>query len=90
MAKRITERQRLAFKLETLTDAEVREVLDYISIMESMRRAATAGTTAAWDDELVALLAEAQENQRARQAHVWEAARRRAERRAAAAVVPRV
>jgi hypothetical protein len=28
MAKRITERQRLAFKLESLTDTEVKEVLD--------------------------------------------------------------
>ena len=52
MAKRITERQRLAFKLESLTDAEVKEVLDYISIMESMRRAnAPMGL---WEDELVA------------------------------------
>jgi hypothetical protein len=41
MVKRITERQRLAFKLESLTDTEVKEVLDYISIMESMRRAST-------------------------------------------------
>ena len=50
MAKRITERQRLALKLDTLNDSEVVEVLDYISIMESMRRAtasaAGAGTPA--------------------------------------------
>lgn len=83
MAKRITERQRLAFKLDHLNDAEVREVLEYISIMESMRRAKTL--PGLWEDELVALLADAQENQRARQAFEWEAARRRAERRAAAA-----
>jgi len=88
MAKRITERQRLAFKLESLTDAEVREVLDYISIMESMRRAST-GASGAWEDELVALLSDAQENRRARQAFEWEAVRRRAERRAAA-TLPRV
>jgi hypothetical protein len=87
MAKRITERQRLAFKLESLTDSEVKEVLDYISIMESMRRAASAGTVA-WDDDLISLLADAQENQRARQAFEWESVRRRAERSAAA--VPRV
>ncbi len=84
MAKRITERQRLAFKLDSLNDTEVKEVLDYISIMESMRRAcASAGL---WEDDLVALLADAQENQRARQAFEWEAARRRA----ATVVLPRV
>ena len=88
MAKRITERQRLAFKLESLTDSEVKEVIDYISIMESMRRANVGGAIA-WDDELVALLSDAQENQRARQAFEWEAVRRRAERRAAA-TLPRV
>ena len=88
MAKRITERQRLAFKLESLTDSEVREVLDYISIMESMRRA-SAGPPGAWEDDLVALLSDAQENRRARQAFEWEAVRRRAERRAAA-TLPRV
>ena len=79
MAKRITERQRLAFKLESLTDAEVKEVLDYISIMESMRRA--TAPMGLWEDELVALLADAQENKRARQAFEWESVRRRAELR---------
>lgn len=82
MAKRITERQRLALKLDNLNDTEVQEVLEYISIMESMRRARTL--PAVWEDELVALLAETPENQRARQAFEWDAVRRRAERRAAA------
>ena len=50
MAKRITERQRLALKLEHLSDTEVSEVLDYISIMESMRRAAAMPYS--WEDEL--------------------------------------
>jgi hypothetical protein len=86
MAKRITERQRLALKLDSLNDSEVKEVLEYISIMESMRRAMTL--PGVWEDELVALLSEAQENQRARQAFEWESVRRRAERRAAAAAVP--
>jgi hypothetical protein len=85
MAKRITERQRLALKLDSLNDSEVVEVLDYISIMESMRRATlTAGFV---DDELVALLADARENRRARQAFEWEAVRRRAERRASTLTV---
>jgi hypothetical protein len=81
MAKRITERQRLALKLEHLTDTEVHEVLDYISIMESMRRASSPAS--AWEDDLVALLASSTENERARQAFEWESVRRRAERRAA-------
>ena len=82
MAKRLTERQRLALKLDALNDTEVEEVLDYISIMESMRRATAA--PGLWEDELVAVLADARENRRARQAFEWEAVRRRAERRAAA------
>jgi hypothetical protein len=88
MAKRITERQRLALKLEHLSDTEVHEVLDYISIMESMRRA--AGITGPWDDELVSNLADSKENERARQAFEWESVRRRAERRAALTYPARV
>jgi hypothetical protein len=88
MAKRINERQRLALKLEHLSDTEVREVLDYISIMESMRRAALM--PGVWEDELVALLADSKENQRARQAFEWEAERRRADRRAALTYSARV
>jgi hypothetical protein len=80
MAKRLTERQRLALKLDLLNDSEVVEVLDYISIMESMRRA--VALTGGWEDELISHLADARENKRARQAFEWEAARRRAERRA--------
>jgi hypothetical protein len=80
MAKRLTERQRLALKLDLLNDSEVVEVLDYISIMESMRRAtALAG---GWEDDLISLLADARENKRAQQAFEWESVRRRAERRA--------
>lgn len=86
MAKRITERQRLSLKLDSLNDSEVKEVLEYISIMESMRRAASLSGT--WEDEFVALLADAQENKRARQVFEWEGVRRRAERRAAAVPVP--
>lgn len=81
MAKRLTERQRLALKLDALNDSEVVEVLDYISIMESMRRA--SALPGVWEDDLVSVLADAQENKRARQAFEWEAVRRRAERRAA-------
>lgn len=82
MAKRITERERLAFKLDALTETEVKEVLDYISIMESMRRA--TARPGVWEDELIASLADSRENRRAQQAFEWESARRRSERRAAA------
>ena len=76
MAKRITERQRLAIKVDDLNETEVKEVLEYIAIMESMRRSRMV--PGLWEDELVAMLADAQENRRARQAFEWEAARRRA------------
>ena len=81
MAKRLTERQRLALKLDSLNDSEVNEVLDYISIMESMRRATVV--PGLWEDDLVSLLADAPENRRARQVFEWEAVRRKADRRAA-------
>jgi hypothetical protein len=81
MAKRLTERQRLALKLDSLNDSEVNEVLDYIAIMESMRRAAVM--PGLWDDELVSMLADAPENRRARQVFEWESVRRKADRRAA-------
>jgi hypothetical protein len=84
MAKRLTERQRLSLKTDTLTDSEVREVLDYISIMESMRRSSV--TPGVWEDDLIARLADAPENKRARQTFEWEAVRRRAERRAASLI----
>ena len=81
MAKSATQRQFLALKLDSLTESEVQEVLDYIAIMESMRRSRTVPTK--WEDEVLAVLADARENQRARQAFEWEAVRRKAERRAA-------
>jgi hypothetical protein len=81
MAKRLTERQHLALKLDALNDSEVKEVLDYISIMETMRRANVL--PGLWEDDLVAVLADAHENRRAQQAYEWETVRRRAERRAA-------
>jgi hypothetical protein len=83
MARRITERQQLALKLDSLTDTEVNELLEYISIMETMRRSVMV--PAAWEDDVVAILADAPENRRARQAFEWESVRRRAESRAAVA-----
>lgn len=82
MANNTNERQFLASKLEALSETEVGEVLDYISTMESNRRAKI--TSGALDDEVVMALADAQENRRARQAFEWESVRRKAEKRAAA------
>jgi hypothetical protein len=83
MARRLTERQLLALKVDSLTDTEVNELLDYIGIMEAMRRSVLK--TSAWEDEVVAVLADAPENRRARQAFEWESVRRKAERKAGAA-----
>ncbi len=82
MAKIESQRQFLALKLDALTENEIREVLDYIAIMESMRRSISAPSV--WEDEVLAALADARENRRARQTFEWEAVRRKAERRAAA------
>jgi hypothetical protein len=82
MADTGSKRQFLALKLEALTESEVGEVLDYVSLIESTRR--SKSTPLVLDDEVVAALADAHENQRARQAFEWEAVRRKAERRAAA------
>ena len=81
MARTVSQRQFLALKLDALTETEVQEVLDYIAIMESMRRSKAAPSI--WDDEVLAALADARENRRARQAFEWESVRRKAERRAA-------
>lgn len=84
MANNVSQRQFLALKLDALSESEVGEVLDYISVLESTRRTKTTPTVG--DDELLSTLADARENRRARQAFEWEAVRRKAERRAAAKV----
>ena len=84
MGRTVSQRQFLAQKLETLNDTEVREVLDYISTMETTRRSKTVSS--AWEDDVLSVLADAHENQRARQAFEWESVRRKAEKRAAARV----
>ena len=88
MGKTISQRQFLAQKLEALNDAEVHEVIDYISAMESQResRHRSRSVSPVWEDEVLTVLADALENQRARQAFEWEAVRRKAEKRAAARV----
>ena len=86
MTNPANQRQFLASKLEALTESEVGEVLDYISVMESNRGPLRAGSASVQDDEMLTDLAGARENCRARQAFEWEAVRRKAEKRAAAKV----
>ena len=82
MADTANQRQFLALKLEALSESEVGEVLDFVSVIESSRRARPATSTI--DDDELSALADARENRRARQAFEWEAVRRKAEKRAAA------
>ena len=92
MGRTVNQRQFLAQKLETLNEAEVCEVLDYISAMETQHEAQhesrhrSRTVSSVWEDEVLSVLAEAHENRRARQAFEWEAVRRKAEKRAAARV----
>ena len=82
MANNVNQRQFLALKLEAMSEAEVGEVLDYVSAMESKQRPKAVPSVG--EDELLATLVEARENRRARQAYEWEVVRRKAERRATA------
>ena len=88
MGKSVSQRQLLAGKLEGLNDSELREVLDYVSAMESSRRVKTAPV--AGEDDVLTALADARENRRARQAFEWEVVRRKAEKRAAAKVYAQI
>ena len=78
MADRKNARERLYAKIGCLTDGEVAELLDYVTIMETMRNQLDA--PARFEDELIAMLAESKESQRARTVIEWERVRRRAER----------
>lgn len=77
MATQFTNREKLAFKLDHLSDSEIEEVVEYVSIMETMRREQRQPNE--FDDELVASLSAAYENRRARQVFEWDAVRQRAD-----------
>jgi len=87
MGEKMTNRQALKSKADTLTDAEIAEVLDYINIMESLRQ--QASNPDLFDDELVNLLADAPENRRARGVAEWDRVRRTADNRATMLVASR-
>lgn len=78
MAERLTDRERLVAKIGTLSDVEVAELLDYVTIMETMR--AQVDTPSVFEDELISMLADSRENRRARTVMEWDRVRRRAER----------
>lgn len=77
MATQLTNREKLAFKIDHLSDSEIEEINEYISIMESMRR--EYHQPDAFDDELITALSSAYENRRAQQVYEWEAVRQRAD-----------
>jgi len=83
MGKRLTDREKLALKISTLSDNEIAELLDYISVMESMKAQQTAPEL--FEDELLAVLADATENQRARQVWEWDRIRRKTDQSASQA-----
>ena len=87
MRERVTNRQVLRYKADTLSDTEIAEVLDYINIMESLREQANKPDL--FDDELMNLLADALENRRARVVTEWDRVRRRADTRASSFAVSR-
>ncbi|MBI1766723.1 MAG: hypothetical protein HYR56_35400 [Acidobacteria bacterium] len=83
MITRPTERERLLFKLDRLTETEITEVLDYVTLLESNQATLANDQSPLFpeiaDDDLVTTLGLAYENRRARQVVEWEAIRRRAD-----------
>ena len=84
MNKRLTERERLLFKLDHLSESEITEVLDYVNLIEAAKQSSNSATQS-WlfpesaDDDLITWLSSTYENRRARQVVEWEATRRRAD-----------
>lgn len=77
MGESTNNRQLLKRKTETLTEAETAAVLDYISMIESLREPPALGNL--FDDDIVMALEEARENRRARVVFEWDRIRRRAD-----------
>jgi hypothetical protein len=69
-------RQLLKRKTEMLTEDETAAVLDYISMIESLRETPARDPL---DDDILHTLEEARENRRARVVFEWDRIRRRAE-----------
>lgn len=84
MAKRLTNRDRLLFAASRLSEAELGEVLDYISIMRAMKQ--QSHSPEEFEDEVLAILANAWENRRERTVVEWEKIRRKTELQPGAAL----
>jgi len=78
MAERTNDREKLVARISALTDVEVAELLDYVTIMETMRT--QVETPGVFEDELISMLVNSRESKRARTVFEWERVRRRADR----------
>ena len=79
MAQRTNDRDQLSTKISALSESEVIDVLEYISIVENMRLQQRMPET--FEDDVIALLSDATENRRAQIVHEWDRIRRRADSR---------
>ena len=77
----MTNRQLLQDKADTLSEAEISELLDYINALEAVREQSLKPSL--FDDEIVSLLSDSLENRRARVVVEWDKIRRKADYRAA-------
>lgn len=77
MAKRLSNRDRLLFAASRLSESELGEVLDYISIMRSLKQESRSPEE--FEDEVLSILADAVENRRERTVAEWERIRRKSE-----------
>lgn len=77
MAKRLSNRDRLLFAASRLSESELGEVLDYISIMRSLKQESRSPEE--FEDEVLSILADAVENRRERTVAEWERIRRRSD-----------
>jgi hypothetical protein len=91
MSKRLTNREKLLSKLNSLSENDIGEILKYAMALERATERAIErvgygdGVTEAIpptseiNDELLIMLSAARENRRARQVFEWESVRRRVE-----------
>ena len=89
MSKRLTNREKLLSKLNSLSENEIGEILKYAMALEiaterAIERVGYGDSVAeavpqTSEDELLIMLSSARENRRARQVFEWESVRRRVE-----------
>jgi len=89
MSKRLTNREKLLSKLNSLSENDIGEILKYAIALERATERAiervgygdgvTEAVPQTSEDELLIMLSAARENRRARQVFEWESVRRRVE-----------